>query len=113
VHGVASGTNNEIRELGGVFGIAVLASVFAARGGYAQPQNYVDGLRPATLLGAAVVLLGAAAALLIRRRRQAAAVDTDDVDTTHRDVAEAARPGGPGSTRLGGVEELPALALSD
>jgi MFS family permease len=72
MQGIAAGTNNAIRELGGVFGIAVLASVFAARGSYATPHAYVDGLRPATLLGAGVVLVGAAAALLIRRRRSAA-----------------------------------------
>ena len=32
--GQASGANNAIRELGGVFGVAVLASVFARYGGY-------------------------------------------------------------------------------
>src|SRR6266536_4863888 len=32
--GQASGANNAIRELGGVFGVAVLASVFASYGGY-------------------------------------------------------------------------------
>src|SRR5436190_22457885 len=30
--GQASGANNAIRELGGVFGVAVLASIFAGRG---------------------------------------------------------------------------------
>src|SRR5829696_1411154 len=34
--GQASGANNAIRELGGVFGVAVLASVFAQYGGYAS-----------------------------------------------------------------------------
>ena len=28
------GASNAIRELGGVFGVAVLAAVFAAKGGY-------------------------------------------------------------------------------
>ena len=32
--GQASGANNAIRELGGVFGVAVLASVFSRYGGY-------------------------------------------------------------------------------
>ena len=32
--GQASGANNAIRELGGVFGVAVLASVFSHYGGY-------------------------------------------------------------------------------
>src|SRR5712691_2799989 len=33
--GKASGANNAIRELGGVFGVAVLASIFSRYGGYA------------------------------------------------------------------------------
>ena len=37
--GKASGANNAIRELGGVFGVAVLASLFARFGGYATPQT--------------------------------------------------------------------------
>ena len=32
--GQASGANNAIRELGGVFGVAVLASIFSHYGGY-------------------------------------------------------------------------------
>src|SRR5205823_5571270 len=32
--GQASGANNAIRELGGVFGVAVLASIFSSYGGY-------------------------------------------------------------------------------
>ena len=46
--GIASGTNNAIRELGGVFGIAVLASIFTASGGYTSGQSFVDGLTPAS-----------------------------------------------------------------
>src|SRR5439155_7933626 len=36
--GQASGANNAIRELGGVFGVAVLASIFARYGGYGTGQ---------------------------------------------------------------------------
>jgi EmrB/QacA subfamily drug resistance transporter len=63
--GQASGANNAIRELGGVFGVAVLAAVFAGYGGYGSPQSYVDGLVPAVWVGAAVVALGALAALAV------------------------------------------------
>src|SRR6478752_6154958 len=45
--GQASGAANAIRELGGVFGVAVLASIFAHYGGYLSGQDFVDGLRPA------------------------------------------------------------------
>jgi EmrB/QacA subfamily drug resistance transporter len=72
--GKASGTNNAIRELGGVFGVAVLASVFARYGGYETPASFVDGLVPAVWVGAAVVAAGAAAALVIPRRRRPAEV---------------------------------------
>jgi EmrB/QacA subfamily drug resistance transporter len=71
--GQASGANNAIRELGGVFGVAVLAAVFNAYGGYGSPQDYVDGLVPAVWVGAAVVAVGALTALLIPRRRRAEA----------------------------------------
>ncbi|NGO66941.1 MFS transporter [Streptomyces boncukensis] len=63
--GIASGANNALRELGGALGIAVLAAVFAARGGYESPQTFADGLRPALWAGTAAVAVGALAALLI------------------------------------------------
>jgi MFS family permease len=45
--GVASGTNNALRELGGVFGIAVLAAVFNRPGVYHSPDTFVSGFRAA------------------------------------------------------------------
>ncbi|MFL5971814.1 MAG: DHA2 family efflux MFS transporter permease subunit [Gaiellaceae bacterium] len=66
--GKASGTNNAIREVGGVFGVAVLASVFASYGGYGTPQSFVDGLTPAIWVGAIVVGVGSLISLLIPRR---------------------------------------------
>ena len=68
--GQASGANNAIRELGGVFGVAVLASIFAHYGGYGTGQSFVDGLTPAIWVGAVVVALGAIAALMIPRPRR-------------------------------------------
>src|SRR6266496_2317569 len=70
--GQASGANNAIRELGGVFGVAVLASIFAHYGGYGAPQHFVDGLRPAVWVGAGLVGVGALAALAIPGRRREA-----------------------------------------
>ena len=66
--GVASGANNAVRELGGVIGIAILASVFASRGSYASPAAFVAGTRPAILIGAIIVAGGAVAAALTRGR---------------------------------------------
>jgi EmrB/QacA subfamily drug resistance transporter len=70
--GQASGASNAIRELGGVFGVAVLAAVFARQGSFASPQAFVDGLVPAVLIGAVVVGVGAVAAFAIPRRARAA-----------------------------------------
>jgi EmrB/QacA subfamily drug resistance transporter len=67
--GQASGANNAIREIGGVFGVAILASVFSAAGGYASPQAFVNGLVPAVWLGAAVLGIGTLVALAIPANR--------------------------------------------
>jgi EmrB/QacA subfamily drug resistance transporter len=67
--GKASGATNAIRELGGVFGVAVLASVFASAGGYRTPETFVHGLTTAVYIGGALVAVGAVAAALIRRRQ--------------------------------------------
>ena len=68
--GKASGINNAIREVGGVFGVAVLASVFASYGSYASPQAFSDGLVPAVWVGAAVLAVGAVVSLAIPRKRR-------------------------------------------
>ena len=65
--GQASGANNAIRELGGVFGVAVLAAVFTVNGGYGSGQQFVDGMNPAVMIGAALVAVGAIAAFAIKR----------------------------------------------
>ncbi len=77
LEGVASGTNAAFRELGGVFGIAILGAVFSTSGGYLSAQDYVNGLRPAIFVGAAVVMLGFFAALLVPRRRPLAVQESD------------------------------------
>jgi EmrB/QacA subfamily drug resistance transporter len=66
--GKASGANNAIRELGGVFGVAVLASIFAANGSYVSAVSFVDGMIPALRVGAVVVAFGAVAALALGGR---------------------------------------------
>jgi hypothetical protein len=71
--GQASGANNAIRELGGVLGVAVLAAVFSAGGGYESGQAFVDGLQPALFVGAAVLAAGAVAALLVPGKPREAA----------------------------------------
>ena len=75
--GQASGANNAIRELGGVFGVAVLASVFAHYGGYRSGTAFVDGMTPAVYVGAVIVGLGSIAAFAIKRRPKAEALEAE------------------------------------
>src|SRR6266508_2252212 len=69
--GQASGAQNAIRELGGVFGVAVLASISTAYGSYRTSDTFVNGMQPAVWVGAALVGVGALAAFAIPRRRPA------------------------------------------
>jgi len=63
--GQASGATNAIRELGGVMGVAVLATIFSANGSYATPQAFSDGVVAALPVGAAVLAVGAVVALFV------------------------------------------------
>jgi MFS family permease len=74
--GQASGANNAIRELGGVFGVAVLAAVFTVNGGYQSGQQFVDGMNPAVLIGAALVAVGAIAAFAIKGTPRTERIET-------------------------------------
>jgi EmrB/QacA subfamily drug resistance transporter len=67
--GKASGTFNTTRQLGGVFGIAVLVAVFAGAGGYASPAAFVDGFGPAIGVSAGLAVIGAVTGLALPRRR--------------------------------------------
>jgi EmrB/QacA subfamily drug resistance transporter len=66
--GQASGATNAIREVGGVLGIAVLASVFSANGSYASPEAFTSGMTSAIWVGSAVLGVGALLALLVPGR---------------------------------------------
>jgi EmrB/QacA subfamily drug resistance transporter len=73
--GKAAGTNSTMRELGGVFGIALSVAVFAGAGSYASAEAFSDGFVPAMTVSAGLSLLGAlAGAALPARRRMPAGV---------------------------------------
>jgi len=72
--GQASGATNAIRELGGVLGISVLATVFTSHGGYASSQAFVSGLVPAMWVGVAVLAAGALIAAALPFSSRAAAL---------------------------------------
>ncbi|MGH2870575.1 MAG: MFS transporter [Solirubrobacteraceae bacterium] len=88
--GQASGATNAIRELGGVLGVSVLATVFTSHGGYASPQAFVNGLTPAMWVGTAVLGAGALIALLLPFSTRATA---DAHAETERVQAQAGRAG--------------------
>ncbi|MBF6176906.1 MFS transporter [Nocardia otitidiscaviarum] len=73
--GMASGTNNTIREVGVAMGVAVLASVFSSYGSYLSPDAYTDGLVPAVWVGAAIVAVGGLIALLLPGRPRPALLE--------------------------------------
>ena len=68
--GVASGANSAIRELGGVAGVAILASVFIHNGGYTSPHAFIGGFTPAVWVAVALSAVGVVAACLTGGRRR-------------------------------------------
>ncbi len=81
--GKAAGVNSMMRELGGVFGIALTVAVFLARGGDGTDtgldngvvQAFVDGFRPALLVAAGLAFAGAAWGAAVPGRRTTPAAD--------------------------------------
>jgi MFS family permease len=67
--GKAAGANSMMRELGGVFGIAVAVATFAAAGGYHSTAAFFDGLAPALGVAATLGALGVVAGLALPRAR--------------------------------------------
>jgi EmrB/QacA subfamily drug resistance transporter len=72
--GQASGANNAIREVGGVLGVAVLATVFTGSGSYLSRQAFLNGLLPALWVGVAVLAAGALVVLVRPFSTRAAAL---------------------------------------
>jgi hypothetical protein len=70
--GKAAGANSMMRELGGVFGVAVGVAVFAGAGRFASPDAFLDGFAPAIAVTGALSLAGAIVALALPGRRRTA-----------------------------------------
>jgi len=58
-----------------VFGVAIVASVFAAGGHLGSATSFTAGFRPPLAVAAGLSLLGAATALAVGARRQVGAQD--------------------------------------
>ncbi len=102
--GQASGANNAIREVGGVLGVAVLASVFTGSGGYGSPQAFIDGLIPAVWVGVAVLAAGALVVLALPFKTPA----VEDLPGPAEQPATAAADSASGRARAG-VGAAPSL----
>ncbi|GAA2370660.1 DHA2 family efflux MFS transporter permease subunit [Streptomyces carpaticus] len=91
MQGIASGVNNSAREVGGALGVAVLASVFAARGGYASGQEFTDGLVPALWVAVGLLVVSAAVITWLPRREDGrpGAVPGETPDTRPADRVPA------------------------
>jgi len=63
--GAASGTFNTLRQLGGAFGIALSAAVFAAVGGFGSAAAFSDGFAAAIGTASVLAFAGAVIGLLI------------------------------------------------
>jgi EmrB/QacA subfamily drug resistance transporter len=94
--GQASGATNAIRELGGVLGVSVLATVFSSHGGYVSPQAFVSGMIPAVWVGAGVLAVGALVALVLPFNTRTAAL-------RHAEVEGSAVPDGARQHELAGA----------
>jgi MFS family permease len=66
--GKASGTYSTLRQLGGAFGVAVLAAVFAAVGGYASALAFSDGFTASLGVAAGIALAGSIAGAALPKR---------------------------------------------
>lgn len=88
--GQASGAASTLREVGGVLGVAVMATVFQSYGSYASPQAYTDGVAAALPVAVGVLLAGALAAALLPGRRWMAARGVELDESV--DAAVPARP---------------------
>jgi EmrB/QacA subfamily drug resistance transporter len=66
--GKASGSFSMMRQLGGAFGVAILAAVFAAAGGYTSAAAFSDGFVPTIAAAAGLALAGALAGLALPGR---------------------------------------------
>jgi MFS family permease len=71
--GTASGVLSTMRQLGGVFGVAVLAAVFAGRGSAASPSAFTGGFVFAMVGAGVLALLGMLAGAALPGRRLVAA----------------------------------------
>jgi EmrB/QacA subfamily drug resistance transporter len=85
--GKASGINTTMRELGGVFGIAIAVAMFAGAGSYASAQAFSDGFVAAIATSAGLSLLAAIAGSTLPSRRTISAAPLSSATPAFEEVA--------------------------
>ena len=94
--GKASGSFSMMRQLGGAFGVAILAAVFASAGGYTSAATFSAGFAPAIGAAAGLALAGTLVGLALPGRPgQAQDAPAERAATAHQagtaDAVAAAR----------------------
>jgi EmrB/QacA subfamily drug resistance transporter len=79
--GKASGAYSTMRQLGGAFGVAIIAAAFAATGSYASPGAFSDGFSAAFGVAAGMALAGAVAGIVLPSRKHRPAFPARSVPT--------------------------------
>jgi EmrB/QacA subfamily drug resistance transporter len=90
--GAASGAFTMMRQLGGVFGLAIAVAVFSGAGSYLSPATFADGFAPAIGVAAAFSLAGALCALGLPGRPRRTGARQEAGATPHiavEDMADA------------------------
>ena len=75
--GVASGSNNTMRESGGLFGVAVLAAVFTSNGSYASGATFLHGVKYALITAGVTALVASIPSLAAPSRAAMLASSAD------------------------------------
>jgi MFS family permease len=86
--GQASGAFTTMRQLGGAFGVAIPAAVFAVAGSYASPASFGHGFTAAIAVTAVLALAATAASLALPRAGSGRLPDGQPVDAGHLGVGQ-------------------------
>jgi EmrB/QacA subfamily drug resistance transporter len=86
--GIASGVNSAVREVGGVFGVAIIATVFASSGSYATTHAFMHGFTAALLIATIIVAVGTVAATLTGTRPRQMSQPSLNSDIEGRQISD-------------------------
>jgi EmrB/QacA subfamily drug resistance transporter len=87
--GKASGAFNMLRQLGGAFGVAILAAVFAGVGSFGSSQAFSNGFAPAMGVSAALSLTAAIVGIALPGRGDLASIQKQTEASGIREIEAA------------------------